>query len=485
MTNQYKNNASQQGSTLIGVALLTLVMGFLMTGGIYLINTYDAVNKDIKSSETTANLQEAVKNFAGIHKRYPCPAPIDLAPDAPGFGLEDCGISNVAGRVDELGNPIDVKIGAVPVRTLNVPDHMIIDGFGKRHVYAVTTNMTANDGSADVVNGHGAITIMHVVGSYEETLSDIEGYVVYALMSPGEDDRGAFDINGKEILPCEVGTIAGENCDNDATFYTTLKSSVGDSTDFTHNFAFVANTPAHYWNMGQWSECGKKFTKGNPSSQSKWNGSGSNNESEYGNTAAKPVCFASNQERQVVCRDKQGNDVANEECNHTKEPVDFRSCAIGPCRWKRLQPSCSGGSTPEPEPPTRMCTKTVRGYDGGTNRSRGAAISRAMSQCTNLGGNYSQRSATESSTAWNVTGICEYPCENTAGPTTETLPSEPSCETMVRGDSGGTTRSESIAISRAKRKCSNLGGRLNPRDIRTKDGLVWWRATGTCRHPCQ
>lgn len=325
--------SSQTGSTLIGVALLTLVMGFLMTGGIYLLNTYDAVQTDIKSSEKTADLQAALRNFIDINKRYPCPTRMDIAPDQPGFGLEDCTITDVSGR-DGLG----VKIGAAPVRTLNVPDSLIVDGFGRRHIYAVTTDLTANDGSADVRNGLGAITIMHKLGDHEETLSNHEGYITYLLMSPGSDDRGAYDINGEEILPCETGTIAGENCDmSDATFYTTVTQSVGDSTDFTHNFAFAANTPAHYWYTGPWSECANKYTNGHPShTQAEWNGTNSH----YNNTAAKPECFSSSQERQVVCRDKQGNDAADENCNHTAKPIDQRTCAIDKCEWDIQTPSC-------------------------------------------------------------------------------------------------------------------------------------------------
>lgn len=323
-------------------------MGFLMSGGIYLLNTYNSVQTKIETEDKTRSLQDAIQNFVGIHKRYPCPARIDLAPDASGFGQEDCGIDDVSGR-----DGLDVLIGTVPVRTLNVPDSNIVDGYGRRYIYAVTTDRTAIDGTADVVNGMGAITILHSVNGHEETLSNEAGFVVYALMTSGADDRGAYDINGNEISPCVEGTIAGENCDfDDAVFKTTIVSTTGADTDFSHKFAFVAKGPAFYWHTGPWSECGRKYTRGNPSDQSLWSGSGTDNRSAYGHTAATPICDSSHQERLVECRKKQGSsaDVVDADCSHTPRPVSLRACAIAPCEWVQRAPTCSGD--PEPEPPT-------------------------------------------------------------------------------------------------------------------------------------
>lgn len=340
---------NSQGSTLIGVALLTLVMGFLMSGGIYLLNTYNSVQTKIETEDKTRSLQDAIQNFVDIHKRYPCPARIDLAPDASGFGQEDCAIDDVSGR-----DGLDVLIGTVPVRTLNVPDSNIVDGYGRRYIYAVTTDRTAIDGTADVVNSMGAITILHSVNGHEETLSNEAGFVVYALMSSGADDRGAYDINGNEISPCVEGTIAGENCDfDDAVFKTTIVSTTAADTDFSHKFAFVAKGPAFYWHTGPWSECGRKYTMGNPTDQSLWSGSGTDNRSAYGHTAATPICDASHQERLVECRKKQGSntDVVDTNCNHTPRPVSLRACAIAPCKWVQRAPTCRG--EPELEPVDR------------------------------------------------------------------------------------------------------------------------------------
>ena len=323
--NTSNNNAylahAQRGSSLIGVAILTLVMGFLMTGAIYLMQNYDVIKADQKTVDTSITLEKALKNFIAIKKRYPCPAPMNVAPDAPGFGLEDCSITPVNGR-----DGIPVLIGTAPVRTLNIPDKMIVDGYGKRHVYAVTQTMTAP--SADILHGLGAISIHDDNGV---SVSQKDGYVTYALISVGQDDRGAYNLQGKLLEPCG----SAKNCNGTATFVSSsLKTFRGETTDFTHSFAFKASAVDYDWASGNWSECGEDATG------TEWSGS----------PHAQPACFSSYQARDIKCRDRQGNEVAladetnTDKCGHTTKPAAERVCSLGPCRWNvRAWSACGGG----------------------------------------------------------------------------------------------------------------------------------------------
>lgn len=148
---------NQKGSSLVGISLFLIVMGLLITSGLYLLKTFDNVKTIEKTYQTTANIQEAIGNFVALHDQYPCPAPMTTAPDQPGFGIADCSIPDEPGR-----NGLGVKIGAIPVRTLNLPDKMIVDGSGRRHIYAITSSLTAaNPSVEDVTNGIGAISVMY------------------------------------------------------------------------------------------------------------------------------------------------------------------------------------------------------------------------------------------------------------------------------------------------------------------------------------
>jgi hypothetical protein len=353
------NYHTQTGSSLIGIALLTVVMGALMTGGIYLLQNYQTIKSDQRTTDVSVILEKAVDDFVAINKRYPCPTRLSVAPNDPNFGLEDCTIVDIAGR--DSG----VKIGAAPVRSLNVPDKMMVDGYGKRHIYAVSSDLTATSPLPDLNNTLGQITILDESG---ESLSTPSGYVTFAFISPGEDDRGAYDVEGNEIMPCGAAgsSEAAQNCDfADATFAISSKKSFrGEATDFTHRFAYQVSAPAYNWHTQAWSDCGSD------ASGTEW-------------TSPRPICFSSEQERNVTCKDKDGNDVdAAEEsnpdrCGHTPKPVTLRACSLGPCSWDVAEVSCPISTTPDPIPePDPVCiTEFIRNISDHT-------IPNASGDCT-------------------------------------------------------------------------------------------------------
>lgn len=306
----------QSGSSLIGVAILTLAMGFLITGAIHLMQNYDMIQSDQKSIDYSRNIEDALKNFVAMEGRYPCPAPFNAAIDTAEFGKEDgvaCAGAPTPGATFRVNGrdpdgagplpPLTIRVGAIPVRDLNIPDAMIADGYKKRYIYAVTENLV--NGTENPTIGLGGITINDQDGI---SVSDTPGYVVYALISPGEDDRGTYDINGNLLEPCDIEAMAGNNCDfinpatADATFVTTTKSfGVGLNT-FTHNFAFHANSMAYRWHVDPWSDC---------------NG----------------VCNAGTQTRTFQCRDTKNDPADPLDCAHTPTPIDSRSCPLPPCTW--------------------------------------------------------------------------------------------------------------------------------------------------------
>lgn len=308
-----KHQPLERGSSLVGIAILTLALGFLVTGAIYLMQNYDTIHADQESADHFRNIETALNDFIAREKRFPCPAPLNLppdtiAPDGTEFGKEGPGSCTGTlhnGTYRATGrNGAKVRIGAVPVRSLNLSDNEMMDGYGKRYFYAITESLAT--AGTDVKNDLGAITINTQNGN---SISDAPGHIIYALISPGTDSRGAFDAQGKIILPCEAGTVAGNNCNfitnptPTATFVLSTERNFGTgSTTFTHSFAFRANTIPYKWNTGPWDEC---------------NG----------------VCFSGDQNRPVQCEDHHGVAVADSFCNHTPKPSGFRVCSLPPCYW--------------------------------------------------------------------------------------------------------------------------------------------------------
>lgn len=314
---QIVSSKGQSGSSLVGVAILTLALGFLITGGIYLLQNYNTIQSDQTTVDYTRTIQDAIANYVALEGRYPCPAPLDAQLDTVGdsFGKEasvNCnavaaGTFRVAGTNSEL-----VRIGAVPVRTLGLPDRMIADGYGKRYIYAITESMTKN--STKPQTDLGAITIENTNGV---SISSTPGRVTYALMSPGEDDRGAYNIDGQLLANCDETAIAGNNCGfTNATFIVADKIFTDNSNSFTHSFAFEANETPYRWHVTPYSDC-------------------------------SAGCFVGTQTRAVTCRDDR-NQIANEvNCNHTPRPEISRVCAQPTCHWfvrRSTRTVCSGGT---------------------------------------------------------------------------------------------------------------------------------------------
>lgn len=300
--------SSCRGSSLLGLALLMLAIGFLMTGAIYLYQNYDVIVSDQTSVDNSRDVEIALKNFATIYGRYPCPAPLNAAPDSPTFGKETSGscsgalLSGTYRAQGRGGEP--VVIGAVPVRTLNIADSKMMDGYGQRFVYAITEKLATNAGDLQV--DEGAIYINNENGN---PVSDRSGFIIYALISSSNDSRGAFDEQGALVLPCEGGTDAWNNCDfltdpsPNATFLAHSQKTWGmGSSSISHSFAFMAKPAVYKWHTDAWDPC-------------------------------DGVCFSGDQNRNVNCRDYRGTVVGDVLCSHTPRPVDYRLCGLPPCYW--------------------------------------------------------------------------------------------------------------------------------------------------------
>ena len=321
--NNFRSN--EKGSSLIGVAILMLALGFIVTGAIYLMQNYETIYSDQDSVEGLREIETSLMDFVAREGRYPCPASLTLAPDQEDpvdgtvYGREGPTNCNAAGTYSGTFRAIgrggaNVRIGAIPVRSLNLPDSKMVDGYGRRYFYAITEDMASP--GADVQNDLGVISIENQNG---DPISDVSGHIVYALISPGPDDRGAYDEQGNLLQPCQAGTDAYNNCrfttvtNPPATFTASSQKSFGvGANTFTHTFAFHANTIPYRWFTTPWDACG---------------------EANFSLSPPREICFSGTQYRTVECRDNRGTVVADSECSHTPKPEADRVCSLPPCRW--------------------------------------------------------------------------------------------------------------------------------------------------------
>ena len=217
----YKNfNMNQKGFTLVEVAIVLiiggLILGLLTTSLInYTKNTqYNATQQRLDE------IEEAMQLFFSLNGRYPCPAVITAAPDTAAFGVElvdtDCagepanatGIPVVAGATDS------VRFGAVPVRTLNMPDDYVADAWGGRFLYGVT-EILATDTTFDQTQGSiGVVDSADINVASANSVINPADRALYALISHGPNNVGSYTVQGGGPIPCVAGNLETTNCDN-------------------------------------------------------------------------------------------------------------------------------------------------------------------------------------------------------------------------------------------------------------------------------
>ena len=128
-----------------------------------------------------------------------------------------------------------IRTGAVPVRTLNIPDEYMADGYNHRFVYAVTEAYTADDAPLGVDSG--AITIQDAAGNSATAKPDNIVQIVY---STGWDTNGEYTVNGAQISACDTAKASGVNCDttNNALFVNSLNKSGRPDDPFVNRISY-------------------------------------------------------------------------------------------------------------------------------------------------------------------------------------------------------------------------------------------------------
>lgn len=263
---------AHSGFTLIEVAVVLIIGGTLLASFSAALLTYIQNVRMKTTTERIEAIDAALQQYLSINGSLPCPAPNDVRIDAPTFGeaiqtdtdpdgdIRHCDTlalappTLVAGTIrvesavgydpavmvdydgfaptggpspqtdaaylDELG----IRIGDVPVRTLNLPDEYAGDAWNSRFIYAVTEQLT---NPHRFFQDSGGITIRDS-GNNQVTFPD-DHRAQYVIVSVGADKRGGRDfLEGRNPgLACGVAAngFDQENCNNDRIFRTTVLNS--------------------------------------------------------------------------------------------------------------------------------------------------------------------------------------------------------------------------------------------------------------------
>lgn len=264
-----------RGYTLIELAISIVVAGVTLATlstslSIYLKN--EAVKTSVNNS---SSITDALNNYLIQTGGYPCPARFDAKRSDADYGLaggpagsctaaSDPPVGTCAGGFcEKSSNRVStggvfptgwdgkVRVGAVPFRTLGLPEEAAEDGYGMRFTYAVTEALTrsttyAQDGGGiDIVDSAGNRMVAPPAGFNG-------GSVHYLIVSSGPDRVGSYNREGKVTNPCPLAgsTFDEQNCRQNAAaaqyLYTSYSSASGGK-HFDDLLKFYSSVSTPLW----------------------------------------------------------------------------------------------------------------------------------------------------------------------------------------------------------------------------------------------
>jgi len=217
-----------KGFTLVEVAIVLVIGGILLATASALLLNY---MKKVQLSTTERRLEtidEALQLFLSLNGRYPCVADPAAAIDSATFGREPANLADCTTTTALAGGRGGrvIRGGAVPVRTLNLPDDFIGDAWGGRFTYAVTENLVT--GVYD--KNEGGIFVVDSDTATPHSVITPDGSAHYVIVSHGANNSGAIGLSGGgAATPCTAGNLEEENCNGDATFRSTILLGTADN----------------------------------------------------------------------------------------------------------------------------------------------------------------------------------------------------------------------------------------------------------------
>lgn len=227
MTTDIIKTPTNQGKTIILTALMIILIGAATSVFIANFDTQTIDNDPAKLTRENLNL---IKNKIISYKEQignlPCPAPLTTPIDSEQFGRTvDCSFIGDLNNTLRNTNGRDgraIRIGTIPVRTLNLPDRLIADEYGHRYIYAVTEQLAIN---STLYNPNEAGIFVH--DAEHTPLTSPSGSTEFVILSTGQNGKGSISMDGIHNNstctnePDYAGTPPNtetENCDLDETY---------------------------------------------------------------------------------------------------------------------------------------------------------------------------------------------------------------------------------------------------------------------------
>ena len=203
----------QYGFTLIEISIVTIIIGLLSAGALEAYNVIETEKRIAVTDKNIETVKAAILAYQNHTGYYPCPATRAAKPDSKDYAVSTvCGsFSNDEALVSAASR---VSIGAVPGRTLGLPDNVLVDGWEHQLEYAVTNSLTQE---GTFKNGEGAIFVRDINGNDIPAAAN-KGSNQFVIVSHGADGVGAWNYGGERYKPCVTKGKDVSNCNGHIIF---------------------------------------------------------------------------------------------------------------------------------------------------------------------------------------------------------------------------------------------------------------------------
>ena len=197
----YHQNHLRKGFSLTELSVSIAIIAMIAGSALSVALTSDFYTNTAQTNAKLDKIETALAGFVALNHRLPCPASGSTSLTASDFGQE--GTPSKNGCASANFNSGTVYGGVVPIRTLQLPDDFMFDGWGRRISYAVDSPFANNiltnpecDGTTssvcflDTAEDSANITINDASNTPRTT------HAAYVLISHGENGHGAFIKNG-------------------------------------------------------------------------------------------------------------------------------------------------------------------------------------------------------------------------------------------------------------------------------------------------
>jgi type II secretory pathway pseudopilin PulG len=233
-TNRFVPNAA---FSLLEIAVILVVAGAVIATTLTFGGNLIEDRTRTANADRTELLNEALRSFYALNNRLPCPANEQLSPGDANYGVEQFNGTNC--DFDIFGTA-DADAGAIPVRTLGLPDEMMIDEYNNLFTYVVDTEMVNTSTAPFAV---GSITIDDAT---VETPSNeyVTENALYFIASHGPGGVGAVSKdNPATARDCTGSGRDSENCNSGDNIFVQTRFNDGDVA--ADNFDDVAHWGSH------------------------------------------------------------------------------------------------------------------------------------------------------------------------------------------------------------------------------------------------